>query len=766
MVTTTKTQRQTLVAGHNPIAVEAAIIPPTPGIQPARQDAVAIDTMIQRATSVPIRAPSRPARTDDALDDALQRIAARATAACGAAAAAGTLVDHRIERIQGDPAAIAPFTGAFGDAVGDPPDGPFSPSPVEPGGWTAFRYQLGDRRAAGLLVTAEGLDPLVSARLEVLALDAVRAALLHEERVRTGQLDRLLATARQVAESLELETVLSSIVRDASTLLGADSGDMLLWDREQDVLRVVAVSNFPPEMLGFELRFGEGVSTQAILAGRTIEVPDYRTYEHRAPALDAYDFGAVLCAPLVVRGVGIGAINLHARAGRRGFPAGAADLLAAFAGHAAIAIDHARRYENEVRLGRALAETNRELSRSLTVQQHLAEQVLLGAGLGGIAGVLAEHLGREVAILDDLHRLIAGAAPDAGDGWRELLAESEPSNRAGRSGREAFAIAIRVGSDVVGHLLLSSDADLGPIDRALVDVATTGVALEFARERAAAEVEERLRGEAVIDLLTGSYSSDEAIGARAARLGHDLGLPHDLIVIDVASAVEPPPGDGDADRLRRAFQATRDRLAQRTPRSLAAQHLGSIVVLAGVPVRGDADPRSLANELRTALEAAIGPGCITIAIGERCERPAAYGPAFRQARDVVDLMIGLGRGGAVVAAHELGTYWLLLRASTRSDLEAFATRTLDPLVRHDRAHSGELVATLRAYLEEDRVQRRVAARCFIHVNTVVYRVRRIEELLGVDLDDPATVFDLTLALRINDLLAGPVGGTTPDARRT
>jgi len=80
---------------------------------------------------------------------------------------------------------------------------------------------------------------------------------------------------------------------------------------------------------------------------------------------------------------------------------------------------------------------------------------------------------------------------------------------------------------------------------------------------------------------------------------------------------------------------------------------------------------------------------------------------------------------------------------------------LNPLVEHDRAHAGELVSTLRAYLDEDRVQRRVAARCFIHVNTVVYRVRRIEELLGVDLGDPAIVFDLTLALRILDFLGDP-----------
>ena len=83
---------------------------------------------------------------------------------------------------------------------------------------------------------------------------------------------------------------------------------------------------------------------------------------------------------------------------------------------------------------------------------------------------------------------------------------------------------------------------------------------------------------------------------------------------------------------------------------------------------------------------------------------------------------------------------------------AASQRTLRPLIDHDRAHGGDLLHTLRAFLEEDRVQRRAAARCFVHVNTIVYRVRRIEELLGVDLGDPAAVFDITLALRILDLL--------------
>jgi sugar diacid utilization regulator len=707
--------------------------------------------MSRRASTVPATAVILP---DDDFAVALRTAVERAAAVTAAPAIAGTLLDGRFDRTCGAASLDTTLAEAVCAFSVDGPDGICTSAPDAPASWTGYRYRLGDRRAVCLLVATDHLEELASARLETVALELARTALLHEQRARTDQLDRLLATARSVAESLELDTVLSSIIRDATLLLGADSGDVLLWDRDRDVLRVVAVWNFGPEMLGFELRFGEGVSTQAILARRTILVADYGTYEHRAAALDAYDFGAVLCAPLLVHGVAIGAINVHAHASRRAFADDAADVLAAFAGHAAIAIDHARRYENEVRLGRALAETNRQISHSLTVQQGLAEQVLLGAGLRGIATVLAEHLGRRVVIQDELHRLIAGAAPDAGDGWRGLADEGT-----------AFTIAVRVGTDVAGHLLLSSDDDLGPIDRALVDVATTGVALEFARERAAAEVEERLRGETVTDLLTGSYTDEAAIASRTARLGYDVTQPHELLVVDIApgeaaanTAIDGADTmDGGPERLRIALQAIRERLAVRAPRSLAAIHLGSVVGLLAIARPQELDARGLGDELRGAVDAALGAGTATVVVGDRCERPDDYAPAFRLARETLDLLVRLDRRGVVIGAGELGPYGLLLRASSREALESFADRTLAPLVEHDRAHGGELLATLRAYLEEGGVQRKVAARCFIHVNTVVYRVRRIQELLAVDLTNPTTVFDLTLALRIRDVLAEPAG---------
>ena len=618
--------------------------------------------------------------------------------------------------------------------------------------WRGYRAGLGDGRQAFAVVDTDGQPTLGAGRAEVAALVLLRAALLAADRRRRERLEQLLATARRVAESLDPDSLLPEIIEDASRLTGADSGDILLLDDAREKLRVVAVWNFPPEMIGFELDFGEGVSSQAIVARRPLSVEDYANYPHRARALDRYDFGGVLCAPLLVRGEAIGAINVHARGRAHVFGPDDADLLAAFAGHAAVAIDNARRYAIEVRLGRVAADSNRELSRSLTVQGRLVEQVLIDGGAAGIAGVLAEHLGRRIVIQDHLRRVVAGAAPDGGESWRALL---EPG-----AGSEPFTVAVRIGRDVVGHLLVSSDDALDQIDRALVDIATTGVALEFAKMRAAAAVEERLRGEALADLLAGSYASEESIAARVARLGHDLGEPRDVLVLDVTGDGDDGQGRGDGpgghDHRRRDLDMVRERLAARSPRSLAVVHGGRLVVLVARS-KAAIGARELAADLKAAIESAAGAGTVTAAVGETCRSPRDYATALHRAGDAVDLLIRLGRLGSIVSVADLGPYALLLRASSRDDLQAFARAALAPLLAYDREHGGELVGTLRAYLDSDRVQRRAAARLAVHVNTIVYRVRRIEELLGRSLAEPDGVFDLTLALRIADVLQPELG---------
>ena len=120
----------------------------------------------------------------------------------------------------------------------------------------------------------------------------------------------------------------------------------------------------------------------------------------------------------------------------------------------------------------------------------------------------------------------------------------------------------------------------------------------------------------------------------------------------------------------------------------------------------------------------------------------------RQARRVAAL---LGGGVRLVDAAGLGSVELLLATAPAEARRAFRASLLSPLLDYDRDHGTELVRTLRVFLDCSGSWTRAADAMFVHVNSLRYRIRRVEELTGRDLGSLADQAALLLALR----LAGP-----------
>jgi DNA-binding PucR family transcriptional regulator len=78
---------------------------------------------------------------------------------------------------------------------------------------------------------------------------------------------------------------------------------------------------------------------------------------------------------------------------------------------------------------------------------------------------------------------------------------------------------------------------------------------------------------------------------------------------------------------------------------------------------------------------------------------------------------------------------------------SFRDRVLGPLRDYDAEHRSDLVHTLEVFLECSGSWSRCAVRLHVHVNTLRYRIRRIEELTGRDLGTFEDRVDLFLALR-------------------
>jgi DNA-binding PucR family transcriptional regulator len=107
----------------------------------------------------------------------------------------------------------------------------------------------------------------------------------------------------------------------------------------------------------------------------------------------------------------------------------------------------------------------------------------------------------------------------------------------------------------------------------------------------------------------------------------------------------------------------------------------------------------------------------------------------------------------VVSGEQIGTYQLLLAGVADELRHSVRRRTLGPLLAYDEARQGDLVRTVRVFLECSGSPGAAAKALHVHVNTLRYRIARASELLGKDLTDFPTQVDVYLALSIEDRVA-------------
>jgi purine catabolism regulator len=100
---------------------------------------------------------------------------------------------------------------------------------------------------------------------------------------------------------------------------------------------------------------------------------------------------------------------------------------------------------------------------------------------------------------------------------------------------------------------------------------------------------------------------------------------------------------------------------------------------------------------------------------------------------------------------DLGTYRLLLSMADPDALRAFADSLLAPLDAYDHDHGGELIPSLRSFLEHNARWETAAAELFVHRHTLRYRMRKVEELTGRKLSSSFDRMEFWLALRAREL---------------
>ncbi|AOT61860.1 PucR family transcriptional regulator ligand-binding domain-containing protein [Streptomyces rubrolavendulae] len=162
------------------------------------------------------------------------------------------------------------------------------------------------------------------------------------------------------------------------------------------------------------------------------------------------------------------------------------------------------------------------------------------------------------------------------------------------------------------------------------------------------------------------------------------------------------------------------------------------------------DAERLLAAVRAPLSAGLGDdGRLTLGVSAPVHSAEGLRGALEEARHA--RRVAAARPGRVCAAghDELASHVLLLPFVPDDVRRAFTARLLDPLRDYDRRHRAELIPTLEAFLDCDGSWTRCASRLHLHVNTLRYRVGRIEQLTGRDLSRLEDKLDFFLALRMS-----------------
>jgi hypothetical protein len=412
-----------------------------------------------------------------------------------------------------------------------------------------------------------------------------------------------------------------------------------------------------------------------------------------------------------------------------------------------------------------------------------------GGGPDVVLDLLGSDLDLRAWVLSPTGRLIAGPKV-AGPGptsevCAKLAAEHLAAARAGRRGPHRVIVGrttyslfpVRstgrspqaprdVRETVLSEWLLAVEADAGDWAEERLDLlqgVTQLIAVERDRRDAARTVRRRLAQEVLELVQTGAAPAEIAARLRVAApvLLPGLGsAPHWQVVV---ARVEWDGGEVDggpvAQTLLEEILVDPHATGPEPSDRIAVAHTGdeaiALVPLPAVSTERDGSESgvladALLASVREPLSAGLdGDGRVTLGVSAAVHSAEGLRGALEEARHA--RRVAAARPGRVCAAghQELASHVLLLPFVPDDVRRAFTARLLDPLRDYDRRHRAELIPTLEAFLDCDGSWTRCASRLHLHVNTLRYRVGRIEQLTSRDLSRLEDKLDFFLALRMS-----------------
>ena len=378
-------------------------------------------------------------------------------------------------------------------------------------------------------------------------------------------------------------------------------------------------------------------------------------------------------------------------------------------------------------------------------------------------------LGKNVNIMDDAAQVIGSGDPSRIGEYHYAAAVAIAENRTVEVDKDnveelrckhtGINVPVALGPDIVGVVGITGEPDevrgYGELLKEFV---------ELMLQQTLLTEESQLKREAcahfVADLISENQEEESILAVRAALLGFRFGIPRVAVVISLhrgSGKGYPFIGELGTGREELETQKLRNNIMElvRTNFATCEQDMltfssGDHVVVLKSIVDGPGD-ENWASQLREScakLQERLSPivGGITIGIGRPVASPSGIRASYAEAFSACHAGKRLWGPGRIYFVDDLGVAELIreIPAGTR---RRFVERIIGRLLEND---TEKLLTTLDTYFKCDCDLQRTSANLFIHRNTLVYRLRKIRELTGLEPRLFSDAMQLQMALMLNE----------------
>lgn len=311
---------------------------------------------------------------------------------------------------------------------------------------------------------------------------------------------------------------------------------------------------------------------------------------------------------------------------------------------------------------------------------------------------------------------------------------------------------------VYGHLFAwSTRTPLGGFDLSVMESAASIIALSVLQQLMVMEVEIGHKSEFFEDLISPDMKKKKKALGRAQFFNLN---PTDDYIVEVINFKDEVLKESNKhqlehlkDNIKFSVLAIEDIMGYMNFRGVVSTKLNEIQILLVKDTNADFNKRlnQFNNTLVKVLEDRFKEMDIKIGIGRAYKGLDNVNKSFSDATKAVQTGRKLTKK-KVINFDELGIYKILSHDFLLKELEEFYNSTLKELVNYDRKKSTELVKTLEAYFKYNGNLTRMAEHLFTHYNTILYRINRIQEITGVNLEDPNDRLNMEIALKIKKIL--------------